>query len=393
MCIRDRVKRTLLPGSGVADIVDLAKERKAHKKSFFKIIIRYMVGGIFFGFVCHYGGASEEVFLAGFAVATAVTILAIAASPAIIMLGAGDHRYADDRCWLGGCCGVGRVRNTSDVISNFPFLWVGVETLAALSTHCEHGVPVLGAEGGRVQMTQAEVYGWTAVALGWCAVCFGSSLYHIVLDDQTLAADRAPIAIIVLGFTCIAIEERLCSLHPSTVVCLLALGMASVGFWYITGSAKPYYTTQYFGFALTGVLVISRPAAYTLDLYWGFGVLGYVVAKILEEVDEPVYRATGRLVSGHTLKHLVTAYGGHLTAVMLAERQAILPVTGKSVLANQVGTGLLGIFFGVAVLGVMDVIRHGVGYAHLRSLRRQPGPSQLDAPVIEASPAEGTKSD
>ena len=54
------------------------------------------------------------------------------------------------------------------------------------------------------------------------------------------------------------------------------------------------------------------------DSLWWIVAL-YAAAKLFEHFDAEVLRATG-LVSGHTLKHLVSAVAGYLVARMLGNR-------------------------------------------------------------------------
>jgi len=48
----------------------------------------------------------------------------------------------------------------------------------------------------------------------------------------------------------------------------------------------------------------------------------YVVAKLLELLDKPVY-SLGQIISGHTLKHLVAALSPYLILVMIQPRHAL----------------------------------------------------------------------
>ena len=52
------------------------------------------------------------------------------------------------------------------------------------------------------------------------------------------------------------------------------------------------------------------------------GLACYALAKLAEHWDRPVFQATGRRVSGHTLKHLLSAMAPLCVALMLSGRGA-----------------------------------------------------------------------
>jgi predicted aconitase len=64
------------------------------------------------------------------------------------------------------------------------------------------------------------------------------------------------------------------------------------------------------------LLARQHPSRYTHgdDIYWVFA--GYVVAKLLETFDKPLYEF-GHFASGHSLKHLAAAVAGLLVCRML----------------------------------------------------------------------------
>jgi hypothetical protein len=56
------------------------------------------------------------------------------------------------------------------------------------------------------------------------------------------------------------------------------------------------------------VAVFAPRPVQGVDVRWAFVLLAYAVAKLLEQGDHAVFRATGELLSGHTLKHVVAAF-------------------------------------------------------------------------------------
>lgn len=87
------------------------------------------------------------------------------------------HVYADMRNFLG-------VPNTLNVITNFPFLIVGVLGF------------VLCLQGSYFNVSlQGEILGWTLFYAGIAGVAFGSAYYHLKPDDSRLVWDTLPMMI------------------------------------------------------------------------------------------------------------------------------------------------------------------------------------------------------
>lgn len=64
------------------------------------------------------------------------------------------------------------------------------------------------------------------------------------------------------------------------------------------------------------LVVIASILSYICPWYTGF----YLLAKVEEAADKPIYKWTHHIVSGHTLKHLCAAMVPVFLALMLAKR-------------------------------------------------------------------------
>jgi len=94
---------------------------------------------------------------------------------------------------------------------------------------------------------------------------------------------------------------------------LIILGGVSVIYWYITetngnGDLKPYILIQFLPMLLIPIILGFFPSAFThIQGYWL--LLGaYLLAKIFESYDESVYNLF-HFISGHSMKHIVAAFG------------------------------------------------------------------------------------
>jgi hypothetical protein len=231
------------------------------------------------------------------AIALVVVFAALAAPP--YAQNEAYHQFADQRAFLG-------IPNFLDVVSNVAFLVVGLAGLAFVvrGTH---------ADGTPAFEQPADRWCWGVVCAAVALTCCGSWYYHLVPDSARLAWDRLPMAIAFAAILAATISERVSARAGGLLLApLVVLGAASVAYWRYSVVAgrenlNPYAATQ-FGSLLLIVLLISLfPSRYTRgnDLWGAFAL--YALAKVAEHFDYPILAATGGLVSGHTLKHLIAA--------------------------------------------------------------------------------------
>ena len=188
------------------------------------------------------------------------------------------HQFADQRTIFG-------IPNFWNVVSNLPFLAVGAAGLR------------------RFRQDPATVVFFLGVFL----TGIGSSYYHWNPDDGTLFWDRLPMTLSFAAILALVVEERVCPRAGAILLWpALAVGVFSLLLWRWTDDLRLYFWVQFF----PGIAVISLfllyPPKYTGTFYWIAAGLLYVIAKVFEFADEPVYSA-GDLLSGHTLKHLAAA--------------------------------------------------------------------------------------
>jgi hypothetical protein len=228
------------------------------------------------------------------------------------------HNMADQRSWLG-------IPNAWNVLSNLPFAVIGVLGLAAIfGSNVERRVPFRDSW---------ERWPYAALFAGVALTSVGSSYYHLAPDNARLVWDRLPMTIGFMGLLAAVLAERV-SLPVARWLFtpLLALGAASVGYWYWSevqgaGDLRLYLLVQFGSLLVVVLLLILYPAHYGGGRYLIAGLTAYVAAKGLELADGRVF-ALGRIVSGHTLKHLVAAGGVACLVGMLRARS---PLAGGSV--------------------------------------------------------------
>lgn len=212
--------------------------------------------------------------IVGIAVLVAVALGPIPQDPAY-------HRFADTR----PC---GPLPNCLNVLSNLPFLLLGVKGLTRLSRYPPELRPALAIFWG-----------------GVFGIGIGSSWYHLAPDDARLALDRLPMAVAFMGLFAAILQDEL-GLGRGWLVLLVGLGIGSVLYWRLTGDLRLYGLVQFLPplliVALSGLFPPGRLSRRPLLL----ALLLYGLAKGAELLDRELFELTGG-ISGHTLKHLLSA--------------------------------------------------------------------------------------
>ncbi|RDX93425.1 hypothetical protein CR513_24319 [Mucuna pruriens] len=244
------------------------------------------------------------------------------------------HNFADHRNFFG-------IPNALNVISNFPFLVIGLIGLIL----CYHGnyfrlryctvfsviiyfsllanVPVIVIvvvvdTNMRAKSLQGELWGWTCFYVGVAAVAIGSSYYHLKPDDARLVWDRLPMTIAFTSIMAIFIIERIDERKGMiSILPLVLAGIISIVFF---DDLRPYALVQFVPCIAIPLMAILLPPMYTHSTYWLWAAGFYLLAKVLEATDEVIYEWTYHIVSGHTLKHLSAAMVPVFLTFMLAKR-------------------------------------------------------------------------
>jgi len=201
------------------------------------------------------------------------------------------HAFADARK-------MANVANAWNVLSNLPFLAVGVYGFATLR---------------RLASPQMRTH-YVVLTAGVTLVALGSAWYHFEPSTRTLVWDRLPMTVAFMALFTAVIADRFswvigrALLSPSIVA-----GVASIAWWIRTemmgaGDLRFYVIVQFLPMLLIPLMLLLRPGQW-LRAQWLWAGLGvYLAAKIAEYFDAAIYSGLG-VVSGHSLKHLLAAVG------------------------------------------------------------------------------------
>jgi hypothetical protein len=212
------------------------------------------------------------------------------------------HQFADTGSWLG-------IPNSLNVLSNLPFAIVGLAGLVVA-----------------FRIRDWERWPYAALFAGTALTSLGSGYYHLAPDNWRLVWDRLPMTIGFMGLLTAVLAERVSARAAKRLfVPLLAFGGASVVYWYWSetrgvGDLRPYALVQFGSLAVIVIALVVNPR--DPDNHYFFTGLGaYLLAKVFEFFDRPIYEA-GHVLSGHTIKHLMAAAGLWFIVAMLNRRRA-----------------------------------------------------------------------
>ncbi len=215
------------------------------------------------------------------------------------------HEFADRRTFAG-------IPNLLDVLSNLPFLLIGLTGLFQLAAR-------------KLQADEKLRPSIAFFFLGVMLTAFGSAFYHLLPDNASLVWDRLPMTLAFMGLVALVIGEYI-DVNAGRLLLwpLLAAGICAVFWWQYTeqigrGDLRFYGLVQFLPMLLLPLVLLLYPPRWSRGTdYWLVGGW-YLAAKLFEFFDRPVFNISGG-VSGHTLKHLAAAMAAWQLLRMLRKR-------------------------------------------------------------------------
>lgn len=216
-------------------------------------------------------------------------------------------RLSDSRSFLG-------IPNALNVLSNLPYLVVGALGMVEIGRWGKDGGPTAHSMFYRV------------VFFGFAMTAFGSAYFHWAPARDTLVWDRLPMTILFMGFFASVIAELISPKAARRLLpALLVIGMASVLHWAWTesggrGDLRAYGLVQFLPIVLILAMLglYRRPPAYAETV--AYLIFCYAAAKIFEHFDQEIHAALV-VVSGHSLKHLISGISGVFLLLWLRQRR------------------------------------------------------------------------
>jgi len=200
------------------------------------------------------------------------------------------HLLADTRTFLGV------VPRAGDVLTNLAILAAGLFGLAL-----------------RTRMTVAPEARTAVNVLIAASVltAFGSAYYHWAPTNATLIWDRLPIAIVLMSLLALVMADRVHPLFARDAVWpFTALGAAGVILWGVSeamgqGDLLLYLIVRVGTGVAIALLLILRQPRHTGTIWLVAALVSEIIMAFFERFDHEVFRLTGGLVSGHSMKHVM----------------------------------------------------------------------------------------
>lgn len=215
----------------------------------------------------------------------------------------GYHLFADRSAVSG-------IPNFWNVASNLPFLFAGF----------------MGLSWRRRLQDPAQSVQYLVFCIGVALVGVGSAYYHWAPSTPSLVWDRLPMTFAFMALFSAVIQDRVSErLGRALLWPLVAAGIASIAWWHWSelegrGDLRPYAVVQFLPIILIPLmLLLFRGRGLREDWLWVM-VASYLLAKLAEYFDAPIYDATGWL-SGHSVKHLLAAVAVFFTIRAFLVRQ------------------------------------------------------------------------
>ena len=218
------------------------------------------------------------------------------------------HNFADQRYILG-------IPHFWNVVTNIPFILVGITGFFKI--HKQELTGIL-PDLFRAYLT---------FFLGLVLTGLGSGYYHLDPSNSTLVGDRMAITISFMSFFVLIFGESISTKTASRLLApLLLFGLASVVYWNITeklgtGDLRFYALVQFLPMLLIPLMLLFSGSCLSGRRWILAIILVYGAAKIAEIYDHQIYELIG--FSGHSLKHLIAAFGAFLFLKGLEVRKPI----------------------------------------------------------------------
>lgn len=194
------------------------------------------------------------------------------------------HDFSDDNIFL-------KVNNFWNVTSNLPFLIVGF----------------LGVYN--IKSIAQKKFQYLVFFSGVFLIGIGSSYYHYNPNNFTLIFDRLPMTVVFMSLISIVISEFVnCKIGSKLLIPILLFGLVSVLYWIFFNDLSLYVFIQFYPMLAIPIILICFKSKHTNTYGYWLLLIFYIIAKLCEYYDDEIFGVL-KAISGHSLKHIISAVG------------------------------------------------------------------------------------
>ncbi|MFI1772089.1 ceramidase domain-containing protein [Thalassobellus citreus] len=209
------------------------------------------------------------------------------------------HHFSDNNAFF-------YIPNFWNVISNIPFVIIGFLGLYKLK----------GIKKENLQ--------YASFFIGVILVGFGSGYYHLNPNDTSLVWDRLPMTIVFMSLVSIIISEFISYKKGRYLLFpMLVLGILSIVYWIVFNDLRPYVIIQFYPMLAIPIILIFFKSMYNKTFGYWLLLFTYIIAKFFEYFDSEIFTFLG-VVSRHSLKHIISAFGIFVLHYMYIKRQKLI---------------------------------------------------------------------
>ncbi len=217
------------------------------------------------------------------------------------------HSFAEQRTFLG-------VPHFGDVVTNIAYVIVAVLGFVFL----------VSRDGKTVLAGYQERLPYFVFFAGVGAIAIGSAYYHADPTNQTLLWDRLPMVVAFTAILAAFVADRIHTRAGALVVLPLAvaMGVVSLVYWHISeaagrGDLRFYFLVQATAIVLIPLICVLFRGRHTSGKFVLYILVLYGLGVACEQLDVAIYEVLGGTVSGHTIKHVLTALAIYMVVAML----------------------------------------------------------------------------